>query len=212
MSLFVNCGWHPPAGTGIQTRIDQMARLLQREETVALVGGNWYRKGYSKKEALSKPLSLAKLGEVRSWTRDRFVYEDPRREEIDYSIDAWNGRDPPESASLSITLYETPPTETDSLVFGGPGLETLKDKWHEVLAWSEAIANQLRGLSVVSSSDLIQWAEAEGLKRATSAAYAAFDGRARRSSVSAATWQEALTPNKKRVQEVIEMIEASVPG
>jgi hypothetical protein len=203
MSLFLNSGWHPAVGTGIQARIGQIARLLEREETAAMVGGNWYRLGRSKKEALSKPVSLAKLGEVRSWKRYRFVHEETGREEVDYSLGVWNGRDPPESASFSARLNEpTTKTKMDTLVFSGPDLESLKDKWPHVLAWCEAVAHHLGGESLVSSHELTDWAEAEGLEKASWAGYAAFhaDGR---SIVSAATWPEVIAPDKKRVQEFI---------
>jgi hypothetical protein len=209
MSLFVNCGWRPPAGTKIQTRIGQIVRLLERDETVALVGRNWYRLGRSKREALSKPLSLTKLTEVRSWGRGKVIIEETGREERDYSLGVWNGRDEPDIASLSVMLHE-PSTWSDSLVFRGPGLESVKDKWRSVLAWGEAIATHLGGQSEVSSHDLRDWAGAEGMKHADSAAYAVFEGDGR-SSVAATTWSEVIAPDKKRVQEVIRMIRASIP-
>jgi hypothetical protein len=208
MSFFLNCGWYPTAGAEIQARIGQIASLLERQETVALVGGNWYRKGRSKKEALSKPLPLAKLREVRSWHRDKFVFEETGREELDFWLGVWNGRDPPDSASLLVHLHD-PTTEMDMLVFSGPGLESLKDRWRQVLAWGEAVAHHLGGRSLVSSNTLIEWAEAEGLERADMAGYAAFhaDGR---SIVSAATWPEVIAPDKKRAQEFIRKFRAMV--
>jgi hypothetical protein len=151
MSLFLSCGWYPAAGTGIQARIQQIARLLEREETVAVVGGNWYRLGRSKKEALSKPLSLSKLGQVRSWRREKLVYGTTGLEEMNYGLGVWNGRDPPGSVSFSVDLYE-PTTHADTLVFRGPDLESMKDKWHQVLAWGEAVAHHMAGRSKVSSA------------------------------------------------------------
>jgi len=209
VSFFVRCEWFPPAGAEIQARIGQIARLLGREETVAVVGGHWYRKGRSKKEALSKPISLAKLEEGRSWDREKFVFEETGREMMDYWFGAWNGRDDPDSVSLLVHLTE-PSTEMDSIGFGGPGLESLKDKWRHVLAWGEAVAHHLGGRSLVSSNELMEWAEAEGLEGADMAGYAAFDGRDGRSIVGVATWPEAITPDKKRVQEFIGMHRAMV--
>jgi len=202
MSFFLNCGWYPTAGTGIQARIGQIAGLLGREETVALMGPNWYRLGRSKKEALSKPLSQEKLNDVRSWSRDKILRGETDREVMEYSLGVWNGRDEPDAASLMVDLHE-PATEMDSLVFGGPDLESLKDKWRRVLAWGEAVANHLRGLSLVSSDRLIEWARTEGLEKASSAGHASFDGRNGRSIVSAASWPEAIAPSKQRVQEFI---------
>src|SRR5688572_7821800 len=112
MALFVSCGWFPAAGAEIRARIGQIARLLERQETVALVGRDWYRLGRSKKEALSKPLSIKKLEEVRSWDRGRILADETNPEEIDYSLGAWNGRDPPDVASLSVMLHD-PPTWMD---------------------------------------------------------------------------------------------------
>jgi len=209
MSFFLNCGWYPPAGAGLQARIEQIARLLEREETVALVGPNWYRKGRSKREALSKPLSQAKLGDVRSWAHKKFPHVEAGREVevIEYWLDVWNGRDAPDSASFSVELHERA-TEMDSLVFGGPELESLKDKWRLVLAWGEAVGHHLGGESLVSSNQLIDWARAEGLERADMAGYAVFDGREGRSIVSATTWAEVVAPDKERVQEFIRMYRA----
>jgi hypothetical protein len=208
MSFFLNCGWYPAAGAEIQARIGQIARLLEREETVALVGSNWYRLGRSKKEAQSKPLSLAKLGDVRSWRREKFVFEETGREEWDYWLGVWNGRDPPDGASLLVHLHE-PTTEVDMLVLDGPDLESLEDRWRHVLVLGEAVAHHLGGRSLVSSSTLIEWARAEGLERADMAGYAAFhpDGR---SIVSAATWPEVITPDKQRAQEFIRRFRAMV--
>jgi hypothetical protein len=209
MSLFLNCGWHPLAGMEIQARIGQVVRLLEREETIAIMGRNWYRQGRSKKEALSKPLSLAKLTDVRSWGRGKVIIERTGREEIDYSLGIWNGRDDPEAASFMADLNE-PPTEPDTLLFSGPRLESLKDKWHHVLAWGEAVAIHLGGRSFVGSDELRDWAEAEGLEGAALAGYAAFNGRDGRSIVGAATWPEVIAPDKKRVQELIEKHRAMV--
>jgi hypothetical protein len=98
----------------------------------------------------------------------------------------------------------------DSLVFGGPELESLKDKWRLVLAWGEAVSHHLGGWSLVSSNQLIDWARAEGLERASMAGYAAFHGRHGRSIVSATTWAEVVAPDKERVQEFIKMYRAMV--
>jgi hypothetical protein len=201
MSFILNCGWYPAACAAIQARIEQVARLLEREETVALVGANWYRLGRSKKAALSKPLSLAKLREVRSWHREKFVFEATGLEEIDYRLDVWNGRDPPDSASLSVHLNE-PTTEVDAIVFRGPDLESLKDRWPHVLALGEAVAQHFGGECLVSSNTIIEWARAEGLERADMAGYAIFHGDGR-SIVSAATWPEVIAPDRERAQEFI---------
>ncbi len=209
MSLVVKCGWYSSGGAEIQVRIGEIVRLLEREETVTLVGDKWYRKGRSRKEALSKPLSLAKLGEVRSWRREKFVYEETGLEEITYSLGIWNGRDDPEAVSLLVYLTE-PITQVQSIAFDGLDLELVKDKWRDVLAWGEVVARHLGGRGVVSSDELMKWAEVQGLEEADLAAYAVFDGREGRSSVSAATWPEVIAPDKKRVQEAIGMIRAMV--
>jgi hypothetical protein len=207
MSLFVNCEWRPPAGAGIHARIEQVGRLLARDETIAIVGPSWYRLGRSKKQALSKPVPLAELGKVGSWKREWFA---PGEDE--YSLGMWNGRDDPHAVSLLVYLHE-PPTMFDTLLFDGPNLDSVKEKWRDVLAWGEAVAHQLGGLSVVSSGQLQKWAEAEGIDDPVSAAYAVFWGqdaaskprtaRGAGSIVSAATWPEVIAPNRGRMQELI---------
>jgi len=210
MSFFLNCEWYPPADAGLMDRIEQIVRLLERQETVAVMGRNWYRQGRSKREALSKPLSQAKLTDVRSWGREKFIYEEAGRkvEVIQHWLGVWNGRDAPDGASLSVEIHE-PMRGMDFVVFRGPELDSLKDKWRHVLAWGEAVSHHLGGWSLVSSNQLIDWARAEGLERADMAGYAAFHSRDGRSIVYATTWAEVIAPDRERVQDFIRRYRAT---
>lgn len=170
MSLILNCQWYPDPQASVERRVQQAAELLARDEAVALMGNGWYRLGRSKAQALTKPVATSELANPGSWKQSAFGPG-----EVDHVLSVWNGHDDPRGVSLRVELH-TPASQVDTLAFDGPQLETATARWSEALALARALATDLEGLAIVSSHELIAWAEGQQLERADLAAYAAFWG------------------------------------
>lgn len=108
--------------------------------------------------------------------------------EICWGLDLWNGQKPPKAGSLSIALFDPPvghepilPSglDTDRIVLTGPErshVDADSSVWSGILTLARCLGDELGGMSIVTSHELWQSAEEEGLSNGCAAAYAAFWG------------------------------------
>jgi hypothetical protein len=221
MSLFINCQWYPENNAPLNERIEIIVGLLSDPAVTALLGGEWYRLGRSRRQALSKSVPPGELRQVNKWRYTRlspgFGY---------YGMHLWNGVDGPGGITIALELNE-PASRLDTLVLHGPETKALRAagaQWDVVLSCGSFIAEELGGLVIVSSHELIDYAQNNAIERADLAAYGAFWGIDRSgknpgylslplgetlvpfSIVICQTWTNVEFPNLSRIEELIRLL------
>lgn len=220
MSLFINCQWFPESEASLGDRMKSVSGLLRNNAVSVLVGQQWYRPGRSRKEALSKPILASQLEQINAW---RFT--DLSASSGYYGIRLWNGRDNQNGATITCQI-SIPATRLDIIVIDGLDIDRLQAdglSWDHVLSCARCMAEQLGGLAVVSSHDLIDYAKRNALERPHLAAYGAFWGVDRSgknpgygmlikqkslpfSMVNFRTWEEVQSPSVTRLQGLVSLL------
>jgi len=183
MSYFIRCQWRPEAGRSVDDRVVEAGALLQSLELVSFLGTQWYNLGNSKREALSKPIKPGSLASVgRPWKRTKMGagWHNTR-------LLAWNGKDDLDAADLSVTIVDADENEAENLERVGLAADTLVISFHgrcagskhgrvDVFDTARTIADRLGGAALVTSHDVVEAAEARGMRNYMVAGYAAFWG------------------------------------
>jgi len=221
MSLFINCQWFPESNASLAERIEIIIGLFSNSAITALIGGQWYRLGRSSKQALSKPFLPSELRQINTWRFTQLSADSGY-----YGIGLWNGSDIPKGVTLTLEINTTA-NRLDTLVIDGPEIAALRAdviSWDIVLSCGRYIAEQLGGLAVVSSHELIDYARKNSIEGADLAAYAAFwaidrseknpgyialmqeDWSLPFSMVICMTWEDVKSPNLNRIRELIRLL------
>ena len=218
MSLSIICQWSHNDGRSIEERIQHAAAVFSAPDVQSLVGQQWFRGGKSKRDALSKPVPMSAFGEIKTWDRSLLTPEIYM-----YGLSLWNGRDYPESFSLSVTL-QAPPERTsphfspNQFLLSGFEINQLQARniaWTSILAVAQFMAEEFKGRSMIRSDELYKIGEQNcGIEEPDIPAYAAFWGgcgseRHPTSMIVCKSWDEARSPDCARLRELAALLKQS---
>jgi hypothetical protein len=225
MSLFINCQWFPDKNASLSERIGTIAHLFRSSTLTTLIGKRWYALGYSRKQSLSRPVLPSHLQEINTWRFTHLIEPSGC-----YRMDLWNGID----SSMGITVLteiNSPPNRLDTLVIQGPEIDILRTSlvpWTLVLSCGRCIAEQLGGLAVISSHELIDYALKNNIEKPNLAGYGAFWGPDRSgmnpayrplmeegisppfSIVTSNTWAQVQSPNYSRLKDLMNLLKRGI--
>lgn len=214
MSLFINCQWPSHPNASLDFRFKRLANTLYHPAVAALSGSDWYQLARSKQQALTQHVSAEAIRQPAHWKPSR-----PGAGPVTYRVSLWNGRNDPAAVTIMAELHGAA-NEIDSFVLEGPELSDLQSQgiaWELILGCGQTIAKELGGLALLSSHELIEFAQTTGLQRPDLAAYAAFWGGNDNSNPSnlsneateeivASNWDEAQQPAEHKLQQLIDLL------
>ena len=223
MSLFIRCEWLPAKYRGIEERLVEVAALLPEDKLTRLVGTQWYKLDTSTSRALANPIHRDDLDQKRNWRQVPLPGD-----QVMYRLDLWNGRDYPRSSNLAVTVH-VPPADLDMFVVSVGETDIVRSSevpWSDVLQLGELLANQLGGLAVVTSHELLDSATEQQVEDAELTAYAAFWGVDRNGenrkyrgiieaghslpyqSIACSSWQDVEAPEGISLKRTIDLLKS----